>query len=472
MVRWKSARMRPLRPFAMGLAMALLAGALATAVTLVQAQTSPSIEIELSPHHSVPRNTAITGTVTLRGLDPTAYSSVIFRADAEQFISNKYPVADDYLGEDINTDVTVDVDSATEVFTISVFEACDLNIYAHYQLDITVTIENSNVPGGKIVLTTASSRFAMNRYLETGVPTATPPSPDAIAWLDPDPSTVDMTVHGEWHEFRVRADVNKYFNDHVGVIGFGQVDGALVSSGSSPPSQTIEEVCGERIHEGMNWRRAINQAFHVAICKEGEATIQVRHETDPVPALAEYSFTVGSVSPPPPPPPTPTPTPTTTSTGGGFGGLGPAPVAPAFRDGFRATRDVAENTSAGEAVGKPIVATHPDDLALEYTMSGADAALFAMDAATGQIRVGAGTALDFESGRHTYTVNVTATDTSGTGALITVTIGVTDIDLGPYDLDGNERIERGEVIASISDYFKSIIGKDEVIQLIRLYFAS
>ena len=105
-------------------------------------------------------------------------------------------------------------------------------------------------------------------------------------------------------------------------------------------------------------------------------------------------------------------------------------------------------------------------------MSGADAALFAMDAATGQIRVGAGTALDFESGRHTYTVNVTATDTSGTGALITVTIGVTDIDLGPYDLDGNERIERGEVIASISDYFKSIIGKDEVIQLIRLYFAS
>ena len=42
--------------------------------------------------------------------------------------------------------------------------------------------------------------------------------------------------------------------------------------------------------------------------------------------------------------------------------------------------------------------------------------------------------------------------------------------IGPYDLDDNERIERGEVIASISDYFKSIIGKDEVIRLIRLYF--
>ena len=293
--------MRPLRLFAMGLVTALLAGALATAVTLVQAQTSPSIEIELSPHHSVPRNTAITGTVTLRGLDPTAYSSVIFRADAEQFISNKYPVADDYLGEDINTDVTVDVDSATEVFTISVFEACDLYIYAHYQLDITVTIENSNVPGGKIVLTTASSRFAMNRYLAVGVPTASPPSPDAIAWLDPDPSTVDMTVHGEWHEFRVRADVNKYFNDYVGVFGFGEVDGALTSSGNSPPPQTIEEVCEDEFYDGLNWRRAINQAFHLAICKESDAKILVRHETDAVAALAEYSFTVGSISPPPPP---------------------------------------------------------------------------------------------------------------------------------------------------------------------------
>ena len=314
----------------------------------------------------------------------------------------------------------------------------------------------------------------MNRYLEVGVPTASPPSPDAIAWLDPDPSTVDMTILDEWHKFRVRADVNKYFNDHVGVIGFGQVDGALVSSGSSPPSQTIEEVCEDEFYDGLNWRRAINQGFHLAICKEGDATILVRHEAAAVAALAEYSFTVGSVSAPRPPAtatPRPPSTPTSTGGGGGFGGFGPAPVAPAFRDGFRATRDVAENTSEGEAVGKPVAATHPDDLNLEYTLSGADAALFAIDAETGQIRVGEGPVLDFEAERSTYTINVTATDTAGTGALTTVAIEVTDIDHGPYDLDDNERIERGEVIASISDYFKSIIGKDEVIRLIRLYFA-
>ena len=79
--------------------------------------------------------------------------------------------------------------------------------------------------------------------------------------------------------------------------------------------------------------------------------------------------------------------------------------------------------------------------------------------------------LDFEGERNSYTVNVTATDTSGTGALTIVNIIVVDIDHGPYDLDSNEQIDRNEVMASISDYFKSLIGKDEVIRLIRLYFA-
>ena len=79
--------------------------------------------------------------------------------------------------------------------------------------------------------------------------------------------------------------------------------------------------------------------------------------------------------------------------------------------------------------------------------------------------------LDFEGGRNSYTVNVTATDTSGTGALTIVNIIVVDINHGPYDLDSNEQIDRNEVMASISAYFKALIGKDEVIRLIRLYFA-
>ena len=146
-------------------------------------------------------------------------------------------------------------------------------------------------------------------------------------------------------------------------------------------------------------------------------------------------------------------------------------MAPSFRDGFRVTREVVENTPEGEAVGEPIVATHPDDLAIEYSLSGADATLFAIDAETAQIRVGEGTVLDFEGDRNSYTVNVTATDTSGTGALTIVNIIVVDINHGPYDMDSNEHIDRNEVMASISDYFKALIGKNEVIRLIRLYFA-
>ena len=83
----------------------------------------------------------------------------------------------------------------------------------------------------------------------------------------------------------------------------------------------------------------------------------------------------------PPPPPTPTPVVTT----GGGGGFGPAPVAPRFVDGFRTTRAVAENARAGDAVGEPVAAAHPDDLAITYSLSGADASLFTVDEETGQI---------------------------------------------------------------------------------------
>ena len=190
-------------------------------------------------------------------------------------------------------------------------------------------------------------------------------------------------------------------------------------------------------------------------------------------ALSEFQ------TPPPSPEATATPRPqtlpppytSTTSSGGGGGGFGPAPVAPAFRDGFRATREVAENTPPDAPVGNPIAATHPDELAIEYSLSGADGALFTVDAENGQIRVGQGTILDFEKGRNAYTVNVTATDTAGIGALITVAIRVIDVDLGPYDLDDDGKITRVEVLAAVRDYFKQLIGKDIVIQLIRLYFA-
>ena len=166
----------------------------------------------------------------------------------------------------------------------------------------------------------------------------------------------------------------------------------------------------------------------------------------------------------PPPPPTPTPVVTT----GGGGGFGPAPVAPSFVDGFRTTRAVAENARAGDGVGEPVAAAHPDDLAITYSLSGADASLFTVDEETGQVRVREGVEPVLGT---TYTVNLTATDSAGFGAIVIVMIEVTEASFSPYDLNGNLRIERDEVVMAIKDYFDGAITKGDVIELIKLYFA-
>ena len=171
--------------------------------------------------------------------------------------------------------------------------------------------------------------------------------------------------------------------------------------------------------------------------------------------------------PPPTPTPTPTPTPSVNSRGGGGGGFGPAPVAPAFVDGFRTVRTVAENARPGDAVGDPVWATHPDELEIAYSLSGTDTASFAVDEESGQLRMKEG--MDLAIGR-SYTVNLTATDSAGFGAIIIVTIEVSEASFSRYDLNGNNKIERDEVIRAVSDYFNATIEKDEVIELIKLYF--
>ena len=86
---------------------------------------------------------------------------------------------------------------------------------------------------------------------------------------------------------------------------------------------------------------------------------------------------------------------------------------PAFIDADPVERTVAENAVSGAAVGAPITATTPGGEALVYTLGGTDAASFAVDPATGQIRVGVGTVLDYEGDRKVYQVTVAAEDPSG-----------------------------------------------------------
>ena len=137
---------------------------------------------------------------------------------------------------------------------------------------------------------------------------------------------------------------------------------------------------------------------------------------------------------------------------------------------------MAENTGEGEAVGAPVAATDAEDDAVTYALGGADAALFAIDPDTGQIRVGAATTLDYEADKNVYEVTVTATDSLGLSATVTVTIAVANVGLGSplgdaYDADGNEAIDRDEVLAAVADYFADRITKEEAVAVIQLYFA-
>ena len=99
--------------------------------------------------------------------------------------------------------------------------------------------------------------------------------------------------------------------------------------------------------------------------------------------------------------------------------LPPAPEFPASEDG---ARSVAENAEAGDAVGDPVMADDADS----YGLSGLGAASFSIDPTTGQIMVGTGTILDFET-QDSYMVTVIAT---GEGGLMemAVTITVTNVD--------------------------------------------
>ena len=116
------------------------------------------------------------------------------------------------------------------------------------------------------------------------------------------------------------------------------------------------------------------------------------------------------------------------------------------------TREVTENTEAADDadpdvatdnVGAPVTATDPDPNSdpLDYTLSGTDAALFTVRP-SGQIKVGAGTKLDYET-KQTYSVTLKAADSFGDYDTIDVTIMVTQVNEAPPVM-GEATVEYGE----------------------------
>ena len=110
---------------------------------------------------------------------------------------------------------------------------------------------------------------------------------------------------------------------------------------------------------------------------------------------------------------------------------------PEFASDASTTRSVAENTPAGQNIGDPVAATHPDSVGtLVYSLDAAGATNFAIDSSTGQLKTKTGVDLDYET-TQSYTVTVSVTDglddyssaDSAVDDTITVTINVTNIDI-------------------------------------------
>ena len=100
-------------------------------------------------------------------------------------------------------------------------------------------------------------------------------------------------------------------------------------------------------------------------------------------------------------------------------------------DSATATREVPENTEAGENIGAPITAADPDTGDTPaYTLEGADLDSFDIDSASGQIQTKSGVTYDHET-KSSYSVTVKADDNNGGTATIDVTITVTDVNEPP-----------------------------------------
>ena len=96
--------------------------------------------------------------------------------------------------------------------------------------------------------------------------------------------------------------------------------------------------------------------------------------------------------------------------------------------------EVKESVTGGGNVGDPVTATDADDDVLTYSLSGgADKDAFGIVPASGQITVGAGTELDYET-RTSYMVEVKAEDPFGRSDTVMVTITVTNVDEAPVSV--------------------------------------
>ena len=105
--------------------------------------------------------------------------------------------------------------------------------------------------------------------------------------------------------------------------------------------------------------------------------------------------------------------------------------APIFTDGSSTTRSVAEDAAIGTFIDPPIVATDPDNDALNYGLNSSDFSVlstFTIVSTTGALKTVA--PLDFET-KSSYSMRVVVNDSNGVSDSIALTINVTNVNETP-----------------------------------------
>ena len=93
----------------------------------------------------------------------------------------------------------------------------------------------------------------------------------------------------------------------------------------------------------------------------------------------------------------------------------------------KVSRSVAENSAPGSRVGAPVAVVRNSGNNVTYYLRGDDASMFSIEAVTGQILVGQGTALDYESGHTIYRVEVVAAPSRSQIVRAAVAISIMDV---------------------------------------------
>ncbi len=252
------------------------------------AHSAATVSVELSPGRAVPANTAIDVAVSVSNLE--ADSSVTFRADVQRYGADK----DECEGSGIGADTQHTAHNGDVVVSATISAQCPVG--GPYVLKINLVRPGATPSDSEVQLASSRTTFVVSRYLVAGVTPGPPPQPKLDAWLDPDPRSLDMRVHGEWQRIFVRSDVLLSMFGHAYVYVNAAQPGQFAShaqpySATEPPSVDPAQACAGQQDDTSGWRRAIDQSLWIVACKPGSAVFVLTDEFEPG-ALYRYEFTV------------------------------------------------------------------------------------------------------------------------------------------------------------------------------------